>query len=219
MLRLRIEENPHPVAPRAFFAARVSPAGETPRLAGDSGARPPPADPPIPDPRTHSVVEGWSAERTFPTTGTLTASFNGDRIRVRVDQSAEERFLVVNERVYPGWRAAVDGRPAEILPTNLVMRGLVVPAGATVIEMRYVPFIVSGYGLALLAAGLALTGLSWWSLRYAVRRARPGQIPPGAQGAPRCDGGGNGILSPARSQREPGTAATAAIEGPRARAS
>ena len=153
--RLRIQENPHPVAPRAFFAARVSPAGDPPRLPGDTGERPPPGDPAVADPRTHSVVEGWSAERTFPTTGALDAAFDGDWVRVRVDPSAEERFLVVSERLYPGWRATVDGRPAEILPTNLVMRGVVVPAGATSIEMRFVPFLVSGYGLALLAAGLA----------------------------------------------------------------
>jgi len=173
--RLNVLENPHPVAPRAFFAARVSPAGAPPRLAGDAGQRPPPADPPIPDPRTHSVAEGWNAERTFPTTGALDASFEGDRVIVRVDPSAEERFLVVNERVYPGWRATVNGRPADIVPTNLLMRGVLVPAGATAVEMRYVPFIVSGYGLALLAAGIALTALAWWGLRYAVRR--PSAIP------------------------------------------
>ena len=77
---------------------------------------------------------------------------------------------MVSERYYPGWRATVDGRPAEILPTNLVMRGVVVPAGAASIEMHYVPFIVSGYGLTLLATGLALTALAWWGLRFAVRR-------------------------------------------------
>ena len=43
--RLEIRENPYPVTPRAFFAARVSPAGPTPRLAGDDGQRPPPAGP------------------------------------------------------------------------------------------------------------------------------------------------------------------------------
>ena len=172
-LQLRVQENPHPVAPRVFFAARVSPAGAPPRLPGDNGDRPPPGDPPIPDPRTHSVVEGWTAERTFPTTGTLDASFEGDRVRVRVEPSLEERFLVVGERVYPGWRATVDGQPAEILPTNLVMRGVIVPAGATSIEMRYVPFIVSWPGLALLAAGLAMTALTWWGVRYAARRPAP----------------------------------------------
>jgi hypothetical protein len=167
--RLRVQENPYPVAPRTFFAARVSPAGETPRLAGDSGERPPPGDPPIEDPRAHSVVEGFGAEQTFSTAGTLDATYDGDVIRVRLDAAAEDRFLVLNERYYPGWRATVDGRPAEIYPTNVLMRGVLVPAGATAVELRYVPFLVSGSGLALLAAGVVLTGLVWWGLRFYAR--------------------------------------------------
>jgi hypothetical protein len=119
------------------------------------------------------VVEGWGAERTFPTTGALDASFDGDRLRVRVEPSPEDRFLVLNERYYPGWQATVDGRPAEIFPTNLVMRGVLVPPGATTIEMHYVPFIVSWPGLALILAGLVLTGLIWWGLRYVVLRMTP----------------------------------------------
>ena len=168
--QLRIEENPHPVAPRAFFAARVSPAGDTPLLPGDTGARPAPADPPIEDLTAHSVVEGLDIDQAFTTAGAIDASFDGDAVRVRVDSAPEDRFLVLNERPYPGWRATVDGRPTEIYPTNIVMRGLIVPAGATLVELRYVPFIVSGYGLALLVAGLVLTVLAWWGLRCAVRR-------------------------------------------------
>jgi hypothetical protein len=173
--RLRIQENPNPVAPRAFFVARVSPAGDPPRLPGDDGRRPPDADPPIPDPREHSVAEGITAERTFPTTGTIEADFDGNQVRLHLEPSAEERFLVVNERYYAGWQATVDGRPADIYPTDLLMRGVFVPAGATVVEMHFVPFIASWYGIGLLAAGLVLSGLVWYGLRGAAngwRRSR-----------------------------------------------
>jgi hypothetical protein len=168
--RLRIQENPNPVAPRAFFAARVSPAGDPPMLPGDTGERPPRPDPPIPDPRTHSVAEGVAADRTYATAGTVGAVFDGDRVSVRVEPSAEDRFLVVNERYYAGWRATVDGRPTEIYPTNLLMRGVIVPAGARIVEMQYVPFIVSWYGVAVLVAGLLLTGLVSLGLRFAATR-------------------------------------------------
>jgi hypothetical protein len=171
--RLQVRENPYPVAPRAFFAARVSPAGPIPRLPGDSGERPPPADPPIVDPREQSVVEGLPSERAFRTGGTLTASFDGDRIRVQVEPASEDRFLVLNERYYPGWRATVDGRPAEVYPTNLVMRGLIVPAGTTLVELQFVPFLASGAGLALLGAGIVLTALAWWGVRYAAAMRAP----------------------------------------------
>ena len=197
--RLRIQENPYPVAPRAFFAARVSPAGDPPRLPGDTGARPPPENLTIPDPRVHSVVESLGPERTFTTNGVLDASFDGDWVRVRVEPSADERFLVVNERYYPGWRATVDGRPAEIYPTNIVMRGLLVPAGATSVELRYVPFIASGYGLALLVIGLVMSGLAWLGLQRVTRHALAARP---VRGDARTS---DGVLRPSASRAESST--------------
>jgi hypothetical protein len=175
--RLEILENPYPVTPRAFFAARVVPAGDPARFPGDDGARPSQPDPAVEDPAATSVVEGFTADRSFSTDGGLTATFDGDRVLVRVDPSAEDRFLVLNEMYHPAWHAWIDGRSTEIYPTNLVMRGLVVPAGATTVELRYVPFLVTWRGIALLAAGLGATGLAWWSLRcrrvtVAANRAR-----------------------------------------------
>jgi hypothetical protein len=167
---LEVKENPFPVAPRAFFAARVTPAGATPRLAGDAGQRPSPPDPPIVDPREQSVAEGLASERAFSTDGAVAVSFEGDRIQVRVDPSSADRFLVVNERFYPGWRATVDGRPAEIYPTNIVMRGMVVPAGVTSVELQFVPFLASWPGLALLAGGVILTVVVWYGLWLATTR-------------------------------------------------
>jgi hypothetical protein len=175
--QIEVHENPFPVAPRAFFAARVTPAGPTPQLAGDSGERPAPADPPIVDPREQSVAEGLSAERSFGTVGAVNASFEGDRVRVRVEPAAEDRFLVLNERYYPGWRATVDGRPTEVYATNIVMRGLIVPAGATSVEFQYVPFLATGTGLAVLAVGVVMTALVWFGLRYATRSTAPRALP------------------------------------------
>jgi hypothetical protein len=173
--QLEIKENPNPVAPRAFFAARVSPAGPKPRLAGDDGERPAPPDPPIVDPREQSVAEGLTGERTFSTNGTPAATFEGDRVRVRFEPAQEERFLVLNERYYPGWRATVDGRPAEIYPTNIVMRGLIVPAGVSSVELQYVPFLATATGIALLAVGLVVTAAIWFGLWVTTR---PKYVPP-----------------------------------------
>lgn len=168
--RLRVLENPYPVAPRAFFAAGVAPAGRTPRFPGDDGRRPAPADPRVDDPTTRSVVEGFDAERPFATAGTLDAQFDRDRVSVRVDAAHEDRFLVLNELYHPAWQARVDGQPAPIYPTNVVMRGILVPAGATIIELRFVPFVTSPLGLSIFAAGLAATVLGWWGLRRLTAR-------------------------------------------------
>ena len=169
--RLQVLVNPEPVTPRVFFASTVAPIGRVPRLSGDRGDRPPPRNPPITPPEQRSVVEGISRERRYPTDGDLTATFDQDRVLVQVEPSDEARFLVVNEMYHPAWRAWVDGTPAEIYPTNLVMRGVVVPAGATTVELRYVPFIVSPPGIALFVAALAATLACWWGLgRYARAR-------------------------------------------------
>jgi hypothetical protein len=163
--RLQVLENPFPVTPRVFFARRVSPAGATPRFPGDDGQRPAPPDPLVDEPSQHSVAEGWEAERQFSTAGALDATFDGDHITVQVEPSSEERYLVLNEQYHPAWQAWIDGQPARIYATNLVMRGLVVPPGATRIELRFVPFLVSASGLSLMALGLLVIVASWWGLQ------------------------------------------------------
>jgi hypothetical protein len=164
--QLRVLENPNPVTPRAFFAARVSPADSSSLMLGDDGTRPPPKDPPIEEPARHSIAEGWPAERDLSTAGTLDATFDGDRVQVRVSPAAEDRFLVLNEMYHPNWRATVDGASATIYPTNLVMRGILVPAGATTVELRYVPFLGTPAGIGLLVFGLLWIPLLAYALRW-----------------------------------------------------
>jgi hypothetical protein len=179
--RLEVWENPHPVTPRAFFAARISPAGSDARLPGDDGRRPAPKDPPIEDLTRHSVSEGITAERTFSTDGVPVATFAGDRVHVRLEPAPAERFLVLNELYHPAWQAEVDGVPTIILPTNVVMRGIVVPAGARQIELRYDPFIYTPAGRWIMFAGVLALPLVAWGLRcvdlvpqlpFLVRRRR-----------------------------------------------
>ena len=176
--RMDVRVNPNSVTPRAFFSARVSPDGPTPLLAGDDGKRPAPKDPPIEDPARHSVVEGLGSERTFSTAGAPEATFDGDRVRVRLDPAPDDRFLVLNEAYHPSWHAWVDGAPATVYPTNVVMRGILVPAGATMIELRYEPFLYSAAGWGIMAFGLLLLPLLAWGLRYGrlvhSAQSRPG---------------------------------------------
>lgn len=54
--------------------------------------------------------------------------------------SEDEGFLVLSEIYYPvGWKATIDGEPAEIYKTNFVLRGLQVPAGDHTIRMTFEP--------------------------------------------------------------------------------
>jgi membrane protein YfhO len=65
---------------------------------------------------------------------------------------ARPGLLVVSEGYYPGWQAEVDGVAAAIVPTNGMMRGVVLPAG----EHR----IVFRFRSRAIAAGFLLSGLA-----------------------------------------------------------
>ena len=89
------------------------------------------------------------------------------RLSVRTPQAA---FLVLAESFYPGWRAWVDGAPVEIVRTDIAFRGLVVPAGAHEVAMRFQPAILPLSLAISLAAALLLCALAAWPL---IRRPYP----------------------------------------------
>ncbi|MDX2151983.1 MAG: YfhO family protein [Bryobacteraceae bacterium] len=61
-------------------------------------------------------------------------------------------MVVLNDTYYPGWRATVDGRPAQILEVNGGIRGVVADGGAHRIEFRYRPLsVILGAALTSLA--------------------------------------------------------------------
>lgn len=90
-----------------------------------------------------------------------------DRLAIRADMACDG-MVVLSDTAYPGWRARVDHRPAEIHEVNGAMRGVAVPRGAHTITMRYRP--VSVYlGAALTLLGI-LGALGWGC--YCLRPAR-----------------------------------------------
>jgi hypothetical protein len=76
--------------------------------------------------------------------------------------AAGNAFLVASVTGHRYWSATVDGRPAPLIATNLAYQGLVVPAGAHTIEMRYRnPLIPIGAAITLLSLA-ALASVAWF---------------------------------------------------------
>ena len=81
-----------------------------------------------------------------------------DRLAIRAEMACDG-MVVLSDAFYPGWRARVDHRPAEIHQVNGAMRGVAVPRGRHTVTMRYRP--VSVYlGAALTLLGI-LGALGW----------------------------------------------------------
>lgn len=63
-------------------------------------------------------------------------SNNSSELRVRTDRGG---VLVASEGWYPGWKAYVDGREAEVLKANLVLRAVALNAGEHTVKFVYSP--------------------------------------------------------------------------------
>lgn len=64
-----------------------------------------------------------------------------------------DAFLILSEAYYPGWRAEVDGNPADVLPANHLIQALRLPPGRHVVRFSYRSrFLGAGVAIALLAA-------------------------------------------------------------------
>lgn len=122
------------------------------------------------------VVEGGTAgpragERIPHTAGAVSVAGHGpNRLVIATDPSCSG-LLVVSEVFYPGWEVYVDGRKSEILRTNFLFRGVVLPGGQRRVEFRFRPSSVY-YGLAVSGAALVLILVYAAALVFFRRRER-----------------------------------------------
>lgn len=89
--------------------------------------------------------------------GTATIIEDKDTIvSIRVTDHPSENILVLNDTFYPGWNAAIDGKPAQILPANIGYRAVVIPAGEHIVVFSYNP--------KTLVIGSWISGIAWVSV-------------------------------------------------------
>jgi hypothetical protein len=126
---------------------------------------------------------GWNDGEELRAAGDVSVGvWCEEQIRLRV-RTGEKAFLVVNDSHFPGWEARVDEIPSRIFRANVLVRGVVVPAGDHVVDLSYRPrpfrvgVIVSMLtAVALVAAVARRRGLvgSPHGLRTAKRPQSPG---------------------------------------------
>jgi hypothetical protein len=88
-------------------------------------------------------------------------SHQPERVTVQADLGSQG-YLVLSDAYYPGWRALVDGQPAEVLRANLYFRAVYLKQGKHVVEFIYTPGSVR-VGLAVTAVTIALlAGVAGW---------------------------------------------------------
>ncbi len=104
------------------------------------------------------------------------ASYEAHRILMNVEAPGNN-FLVVSEMHYPpGWKATIDGKPAEIIQTNYLLRGLVIPPGKHTVEMTYVS---EGFDTAKYTSlGLNLVMFALIGFGFMRERRRPEDADP-----------------------------------------
>jgi hypothetical protein len=153
---LVIHRNPVPVIPRLFFAANVVVRRSMEEVAGalfprktyDAGRS---------DVRNISYVEGPSSlEGRYGSDGEIRAKFRDQFVDIWLTPSDTPRFLVINERYHPDWRAFVDGVATPVLPTNVFMRGLVVPPRVEGVHLEFRPYSLSRRAVPFYLGGAAL---------------------------------------------------------------
>jgi Bacterial membrane protein YfhO len=148
----RIYDNPAAV-PRAWLV------GGQRLVDGEDEALAAVSDPEF-DPRREAIVERALPGRTGTGRARITA-YEPERVVIRSRADAAS-LLVLSDIHYPGWNATVNGRDVDIERVDYLLRGIPVPAGASIVEMRYEPlsfrigWIVSLAALLGVAAALVL---------------------------------------------------------------
>jgi hypothetical protein len=82
-----------------------------------------------------------------------------NHVKLRTESSAAA-VLVISQTHYPGWRASVDGDKMDVVPTNLTLTGVPVPAGAHEVRVVFEPLSFRvGLALSILSIIILLATL------------------------------------------------------------
>jgi hypothetical protein len=172
---IRLVANPSPyIYPRAYFASQtraVAADVAQNEVAHELNECSPECDGLLHRRFPVDFVEG-GASGSFDDGGRLTWSGGGDHLRFDFPASEQPRFLVVNEMWDRGWSATADGQPAPVWPTNVAMRGIPVPPGASHVDLVYRSFLWwAWWYVPVVALLIGLTVFVSWNRGVRTRAA------------------------------------------------
>jgi uncharacterized membrane protein YfhO len=90
--------------------------------------------------------------------------YEPERVVIEVETSGDA-ILMLSDLYYPGWVARVDGTETPIARANTIMRAVMVPAGAHMVEFQYESAVIRDGGrislvsftvMVIILAGLAV---------------------------------------------------------------
>jgi hypothetical protein len=117
------------------------------------------------------VVSGGEAGGRVPGDQTMAPAeirrYEPDEVVIECDAPADG-WLVLSDRYYPGWKAWVDRRPAEILRANVLVRAVRLEKGRRVVRFSYQPAHFRAGAWASLSAwsgALVLAAVLFWKRR------------------------------------------------------
>jgi hypothetical protein len=135
--------------PRAWFVSQVEVISE------DSQAIARLADDNFDLRRSAILADALTVPLSEVSASTLSITdFSPLRLKIDVETSGTH-LLVLSQIYYPGWRAKIDGLPAELVRVNVIQQGVVVPAGKHTVELSFKldsfwwGGIVSGVGISV----------------------------------------------------------------------
>jgi len=74
---------------------------------------------------------------TIFTTNAIIREYRNNYIRIEIVDNSKDGILVLSEIWYPAWKVSVDGIPTKLLKANYSLRGVVVPKGKSIVELRF----------------------------------------------------------------------------------
>ena len=125
---------------------------------------------PAPFSEGDQAIFAGGASRMSQEIGTVRITESLPNLTVVQAQMPEAGYVVLLDRWDPGWQAAVDGHPAELLVANHMFRAVRVSAGVHKISFSYHPRGLA-LGACISVVSLLLVIAAW----YGVGTKRPGQ--------------------------------------------